>query len=438
MLPTDNSGYAQANGTASNTVTVTSPPSNAAPTIALTGDNTANEGQTKTYSFSVSTDSGATSPYSVVSQSCGANGTPSNPVFNSATGAGSFDCTFPDGPASSTVSVQIADSGSANSNSNTPSIVVTIANVPPTIALTGASSVDEGSLYTLGLGAITDPGQDTVTAYSVDWGDGTIENFTGVPSGNKTHTYADGPNNYTITVALTDEDGTFANAGSKAVTVDNVAPTISSLVAGAAAACGGSNTLAINFSDPAGTNDTYTAVVDWGDGNSDTYSNVSSGFPASHAYALAGQYTASVTVSDEDGGTSASASATLTLNFTIVGGGILQPINPGPPLSLFKYKSTIPVKIKVQDCDGSFPGTLAPTIKVTWVSGTTPPGTDEAIYSTSAADTGTTMRFTDMPDYQYIYNLATKSLSDATAKYHITITIPLTGQTVQADFGLKP
>src|SRR5262249_56789776 len=42
----------------------------------------------------------------------------------------------------------------------------------------------------------------------------------------KTHIYADGPNSYTITVDLTDEDGTFLAAGSKGVTVDNVAPTI--------------------------------------------------------------------------------------------------------------------------------------------------------------------------------------------------------------------
>ena len=50
--------------------------------------------------------------------------------------------------------------------------------------------------------------------------------LTGVPTGAKTHTYADGPNGYTITVDLTDEDGTFTAAGTQAVTVDNVPPTI--------------------------------------------------------------------------------------------------------------------------------------------------------------------------------------------------------------------
>ena len=52
---------------------------------------------------------------------------------------------------------------------------------------------------------------------------------------------------------------------------------------------------------------------------------------------------------------------------------------------------------------------------------------DEAS-STSAADTGTTMRFTGSPDYQYIYDLATKPPTDPTATYQITITVQATGQ----------
>src|SRR5205814_1495499 len=45
-------------------------------------------------------------------------------------------------------------------------------------------------------------------------------------NGAKTHTYADGPNNYNITVDLVDEDGTFSDtANPKTITVDNVAPT---------------------------------------------------------------------------------------------------------------------------------------------------------------------------------------------------------------------
>src|SRR5205814_897800 len=97
---------------------------------------------------------------------------------------------------------------------------VTIDNVVPSIALSGDTTVNEGSAYTLNLGSITDPGMDTVTGYKINWGDGAADTFSGSPVGlAKTHTYADGPNAYTISVDLTDEDGTFASAGSRLVTV---------------------------------------------------------------------------------------------------------------------------------------------------------------------------------------------------------------------------
>ena len=46
-------------------------------------------------------------------------------------------------------------------------------NVAPTIALSGNASINEGASYSLTLGAITDPGADTVTQWLIDWGDGT-------------------------------------------------------------------------------------------------------------------------------------------------------------------------------------------------------------------------------------------------------------------------
>jgi hypothetical protein len=106
-------------------------------------------------------------------------------------------------------------------------------------------------------------------------------------------------------------------------------------------------------------------------------------------------------------------------------------------MSVFKYKSTIPVKIQVADCDGSFPGSLAPTIKLTMLSGATPGLEINEPYSTSAAATTGVMRFDSIAN-QYIYNLATKPLPDPSAIYRITITIPHIGQTVMADFGLRP
>jgi hypothetical protein len=155
---------------------------------------------------------------------------------------------------------------------------------------------------------------------------------------------SDGPGE-SQTVYIDADDGNGGTAQTSfELTVNNAAPTITSLVASASMVCGQDNSVTINFSDPALANDTYTADVDWGDGNTDSYSGVSSGHVASHAYALAGQYTVSVTVSDEDGGISDAETTTLTLNYTVVGGGVQQPINQDGS-SVFKFKSTIPVKV---------------------------------------------------------------------------------------------
>ena len=96
-------------------------------------------------------------------------------------------------------------------------VSIPVENVAPVVALSGSASAAEGSPYWLTIGTPFDPGQDTITAYSIDWGDGTVQAFTvaadGGPAGVYTHTFADGPNQYTIRVSLIDEDGAHADAG---------------------------------------------------------------------------------------------------------------------------------------------------------------------------------------------------------------------------------
>src|SRR5207244_6273040 len=76
----------------------------------------------------------------------------------------------------------------------------------------------------LNLGAVSDTGTDTVSSYIVHSGDGNTSTYS--TNGFKTHTYADGPNDYNVTVDLTDEDGTFLDrANALSVHVNNVAPT---------------------------------------------------------------------------------------------------------------------------------------------------------------------------------------------------------------------
>ncbi len=97
-------------------------------TLSAANDLSVNEGTQHTYSFSVP-DPGVDT-FSVVAVSCGANGSQVGSTTTTASG-GSFVCSFPDGPKTSTVSVQVKDSDLANGNTATQ--VVTIANVNPIV-----------------------------------------------------------------------------------------------------------------------------------------------------------------------------------------------------------------------------------------------------------------------------------------------------------------
>ena len=194
--------------------------------------------------------------------------------------------------------------------------------------------------------------------------------------------------------------------------------------------------MTINFTDPAAANDTYTAHVDWGDGNSSVITPFTSGTAASHTYAVAGPHAISVYVTDEDGGTSGVLTTTLVVNFTT--GGILQPVNwtqGNQDPSIFKWGSTLPVKVQFFDCNGLIVSNLVVQVSVLKLSGSTPnSGVEEVITNTNSPDSNGVMRWSAP---QYIYNLATKSLSDSSATYQLTLTVQSTGQTVITTFGTK-
>ena len=188
---------------------------NVAPTATLNNGGPVNEGSTGSVSFANQFD-----PSSADSAFRYAFDFDNNGTFEigngTYTGSGSSaSVTVPasflaDGNSDRTVRGRILDKDGGFTDYTT---TIGINNVAPTISLSGATSVDEGSPYTLNLGAITDPGIDTVSSFSIDWGDGSIESFTGNPaSTSKTHVYSDGPNAYQIRVSLTDEDGTY-NSG---------------------------------------------------------------------------------------------------------------------------------------------------------------------------------------------------------------------------------
>lgn len=231
-----------------------------------------------------------------------------------------------DGRAASQFDISVVVSDGINEVAESTSIAVM--DVPPTIALGGAPSADEGSLYTLTLGPVTDPGQDIVTQYIVDWGDGAIETF--LHAGEVTHVYADGPATQTIVVALTDEDGTHAKSGSQTVEINNIAPEIAQLVTNAILEnkVNPREKVSINgsFSDP-GSADTHTLTVDWNDGSPlETISGdqLTGTFEGEHVYSTGGIYTITVTLTDKDGGIVVETTQAYVTGVRLTDGGQLQ------------------------------------------------------------------------------------------------------------------
>jgi PKD repeat protein len=201
--------------------------------------------------------------------------------------------------------------------------------------------------------------------------------------------------------------------------------------------CGTDNaSLTVTFSD-AGSNDTHSAEVDWN--NDGTYEQTVDPFASagtiSHTYATAGSHTAKVRVTDDDLGVSNVMSASLLVKYNL--SSILQPINDtghGQSPSVFKYGSTVPVKVEITNCDGSHPSNLDVRVFAVKAS-SVPPGTGEEETATAnQADAGNQMRFSDPI---YIFNWSTKSIDDSSSTVLLTVKIVATGQTKTATIGLK-
>ncbi|NQV36024.1 MAG: beta-propeller fold lactonase family protein, partial [Phycisphaeraceae bacterium] len=179
-----------------------------------------------------------------------------------------------------------------------------IENVAPTLNLAGVSSVDEGASYSLNLSA-TDPGNDAILQWIVDWDDGTVETFDGATQA-LTHGFSDNGVR-TVLVTAIDEDGLYT--ATQVVDVTNVAPELQGLAA---------TTITENeFShftgtivDP-GVEDSFTLAVTWGDGSVIELFTLSAGatdFEFTHRYlddesgtpSLPDDYTINATVTDDD------------------------------------------------------------------------------------------------------------------------------------------
>ena len=178
----------------------------------------------------------------------------------------------------------------------------------PTVAVGASATIHEGDTLT-STGSFSDPGADTWTA-TVDYGDGSGTQPLALTANHTFglgHQYID-EGNYTVTVAVKDDDGTTGTA-SLAVTALNVAPTVN-LSGPASGVRGQPLSYSGAFADPGA--GTWTATVDYGDGSGKQALplNVDKSFNFSHVYLNTGAYTVQVFVTDDDNGSGTSSTTT--------------------------------------------------------------------------------------------------------------------------------
>ncbi len=165
------------------------------------------------------------------------------------------------------------------------------------LKVTGASEVDEGDSYTVGLAAT--PGV-TVTNWHVDWGDGNVETLAGSAT-DASHTYPDGPLRLAVSVTADIVGETEpVDAGQLIVDVVNVAPTVT--VSGPTQALAGETyTLNVSATGEVGGDTIEEWTIFWGDGTSDTFLTDEATFDVEHVYLSGGDFVIGAVVQDDDG-----------------------------------------------------------------------------------------------------------------------------------------
>jgi hypothetical protein len=231
-----------------------------------------------------------------------------------ADGTGSSFTFTPNDDGMYTVTATVTDS---DGGVGTTTATITATRVPPTLSLSGPATVDEGGSYTLNLNG-QEPGVDQITSWTIHWGDGTVQTVNGNPS-TVTHTYAQGPNGYSISAQASDEDGITDAPNALAVQVVAVNVQVvavnPTLTLSGAATANPLSTYTLNLSATGTDAQTISSwTIHWGDGTTD----VVAGNPSAvtHAYALVHRsYTISALTTNDKGTFAAGNTVSLNMSF---------------------------------------------------------------------------------------------------------------------------
>jgi autotransporter-associated beta strand protein len=204
--------------------------------------------------------------------------------------------------------------GTGGPLSATDTVAITVTNPTPVSANLQATPnpVAEGGTVTL-TGDVVNPAPLDTHTVLINWGDGseptTVELGVGVRSFEANHQYLDdagagASTTYTITVTVVDDDE-LSSTQSTDVAVNNVAPDVDAVAGRDSGVRGQALAFSAEFAD-VGILDTHTAVWTWGDGNTSpgtiVETNGAGTVSGSHVYTSSGVYTVTLTVTDNDGG----------------------------------------------------------------------------------------------------------------------------------------
>jgi PKD repeat protein len=198
--------------------------------------------------------------------------------------------------------------------------IVNVTNAAAIVDAGANQSSREGQSVTFN-GQFTDPG--ILDTHTVVWnfGDGTSATRVLAP----THVYSDN-GVYSVTLTVTDNNGA-TTTDSLTVTVNNVAPTITNLSGDLLVDEGTTATFIATATDPG--SDTLTYTWNFGDGTTATGANVN------HRFGDNGTYTVTLSVVDEDGGSTTKTLSVAVANVApIVEAGTDQIIYADEPLHL--------------------------------------------------------------------------------------------------------
>jgi hypothetical protein len=198
---------------------------------------------------------------------------------------------------------------------------VHMSNVPPTADAGGPYTVPEGGSVVLSGAASSDPNQPANTL-TYEWdldNNGVFE----TPGINPTFSAAglDGPSSRTVRLRVTDNGG-LTDTDEATVSIQNVPPDLQNVAVTAELNENGVATLTGNIVDP-GVPDTFTLVVNWGEGSPVTYTYPAgtTSFSETHPYlddnptaTAQDTYNISLLLSDDDGGTDSAVVSTLVKN----------------------------------------------------------------------------------------------------------------------------